>query len=179
MLLYYLGSNIPLAANLPDHPQFPVLNTIVDGQRMGHAIGLATMRLDGFVSMDDYNTPGTLTTRPLSSNGDRLVVNARAPEVAFDGQGPKPHGSLRAEVLDSGGRVIDGYSVDDCDPFTGDDLRHVVTWKGRPRLPRLDGDPFRLRFHLSNAALYSFQVADRDPRPEDVELAEPGSRGAP
>ncbi len=179
ILLYYLGSNIPLAANLPDHPQFPILNTIVDGQRMGHAIGLATMRLDGFVSMDGYDTPGTLTTRLLSSNGDRLVVNARAPEPAFDAQAPRSHGSLRAEVLDVRGHTIEGYSIDDCDPFTGDDLRHIVTWKGRTELPRLEGNAFGLRFHLRNAALYSFQVPDRDPRPEDVELAEPGSRGAP
>jgi hypothetical protein len=179
VLLYYLGSNIPLAANLPDHPQFPVLNTIVDGQRMGHAIGLATMRLDGFVSIDGYDTPGTLATRLLSSNGDRLVVNARAPEAASDAQAQKSHGSLRAEVLDARGHTIEGYSADDCDPFTDDELRHTVTWKGRTNLPRLDGDAFRLRFHLRNAALYSFQVADRDPRPEDVELAEPGSRGAP
>ncbi len=82
-------------------------------------------------------------------------------------------------MLDAGGRVIEGYSADDCDAFTGDDLRHVVTWNGRNALPRLDGDAFRLRFHLQNAALYTFQVLDRDPRPEDVELAEPGSRGAP
>jgi hypothetical protein len=181
MLLYYLGSNIPLASNLPDHPQFPVLNTIVDGQRMGHAIGLATMRLDGFVSMDGYDPTGTVTTKPLTSDGDRLVLNARAPQAAFDAepQAAAPYGSLRAEVLDAQGRAIEGYSADDCDAFTGDDLRHVVTWRGRPRLPRLDGGAFKLRFHLRNAALYSFQVADREPGSQDVELAEPGSRGAP
>jgi hypothetical protein len=132
MLLYYLGSNIPLAANLPDHPQFPVLNTVVDG----------------------YDSPGTLTTVPLTSNGDRLVVNARAPESAFDAHAPSPHGRLRAEVLDARAHTIEGYSADDCDPFTGDDLRHVVTWKGCTDLPRDYGDVFRLRFHMSNAALY-------------------------
>jgi hypothetical protein len=148
---------------------------------MGHAIGLATMRLDGFVSMDGYDTPGSVTTKPLASNGDRLVLNARAPQAAYDAQpqAAAPYGVLRAEVLDGDGRVIERYSADDCDSFTGDDLRHVVTWRGRPRLPRLDGDAFRLRFHLRNAALYSFQVADREPGPQDVELAEPGSRGAP
>jgi len=72
-----------------------------------------------------------------------------------------------------------GYSPDDCDAFTGDDLSHIVIWNGRASLPRLGGDTFRLRFFLGNAALYSFQVADRDPRPKDVEMAEPGSRGVP
>jgi hypothetical protein len=68
---------------------------------------------------------------------------------------------------------------DDGDPFTGDYLRHIVTRKGRTDFPRLNGDAFMLRFHLRNAGLFSFQVADRDLRPEGVELAEPGGRGAP
>jgi len=97
MLLYYLGSNIPLAYNLPDHPQVPVLNTIVEGQRMGHAIGLATMRLVGFVSMDGYGSTGAVTTKPLISNGDCVILNARTPDVAFDAplQVQEPLRSLR------------------------------------------------------------------------------------
>ncbi|HSW47189.1 MAG TPA: hypothetical protein VLM89_16620, partial [Phycisphaerae bacterium] len=40
--------------------------------------GLAVLRRDGFASMDAGETPGTLTTRPLTFNGKYLFVNADA-----------------------------------------------------------------------------------------------------
>ena len=54
-----------MGSNVPGHPMANVINTERDGQWMAHAIGLAKMRLDGFVSMDAYQGGGTLTTKPL------------------------------------------------------------------------------------------------------------------
>src|SRR5207248_3048840 len=59
-----------------------------------HSVGLATLRLDGFVSVE-AKKEGTLTTRPLVFLGDTLVVNANA-----------SGGSLRVEALDSEGKPI-------------------------------------------------------------------------
>ena len=57
--------------------------------------GLATLRRDGFASMDADATPGTLTTRPLRFSGRRLFVNLDA-----------PRGTLRVEVLNPAGQPI-------------------------------------------------------------------------
>lgn len=178
ILFYYTASNLPTGVHHPEHPKFPLLTTMSNGLRYGMAIGHATMRLDGFVSMDGYDEVGTLTTKPLVFAGDRLVVNVRAPEVPFGGtDSGSPHGSFRVEVLGENGEAIEGYGVGDCDSFTGDELRHVVTWRGSQDLSRLEARAIRLRFHHRNAALYSFQFrGEQEPRPP-ANLLSPGARG--
>ena len=111
----------------------------------GSGIGLATLRLDGWVSMDAGREPGTLTTKLLRLQGNRVVINAVA-----------PLGSVRVEMLDRNGKTIPGFAAGDCDPFTGDALRHVMTWSGAGDVSALAGQCVRLRFHLQSAALYSF-----------------------
>ena len=105
-------------------------------------IGVATLRRDGFVSVEGT---GSLTTRPLLFLGDTLEVNADA-----DG------GSIRVEALDADGNAIDGFSNDDCAPLDGDNVHHVLRWKGGDDCHRIQGRPIRLRFHLENARLFSF-----------------------
>ncbi|MSQ95514.1 MAG: hypothetical protein EXR98_13275 [Gemmataceae bacterium] len=114
-----------------------------------HGIGLATLRLDGFVSVEAKNE-GTLTTRPLMFLGDTLVVNANA-----------AGGSLRVEALDGEGKPIPGFQAADCQPITSDGIRHVVTWKKNPDCHLLQARPIKLRFHLNNAKLYSFEPGIR------------------
>ena len=113
-------------------------------------IGLAKLRVDGFVSIDAGAEVGTLTTRPLVFLGDTLVVNANA-----------EGGSLVVEALDVKGKIIDGFSGDDCMPITTDSVRHVVTWKGNPDCHLLQARPIRLRFHIENAKLYAFEPKTR------------------
>ena len=182
VLVYYTGRDLPCASQTGTHPQRPLLEQVVDGvQQHGYAIGLAKMRLDGFASMDGYDSGATLTTAPLRFDGDRLQVNVRAPERGFgeESTGGQPHGQMRVEVLDDSGRAIEGFTGDDSDAFAGDELRHVAAWNGSPDLSRLAGSPVRLRFHLKNAALYSFQFVDDRPRPDVVNLLSPGARGRP
>ena len=113
------------------------------------AIGLATMRLDGFVSLDaprpDINIPreSTLLTKPLWSTGSRLVVNAEA------------KGYINAELTDPDGRVLKGFGHEECDPFTGDCLRHAFSWQGRENIGGLF--PLRIRFRMRDAGLYALQ----------------------
>ena len=179
--LYYTAGNVPLKANIPEHPQRRLLNQVIDGQRMGHAIGLAKIRLDGFASMEGYDPEGTLTTHPLLFQGDRLLINARAPKKPFGSSSTprSPYGQLRVEVLDRQGRPLEGFGASDCDAFSGDEVRHPVTWKGNDGLVQLAETPIRLRFYLKNAALYSFQFTGKDTKPGMMNLLEPGSRGHP
>ena len=114
-----------------------------------HAIGLATLRLDGFVSVET-DREGTLTTKSIVFLGDTLVVNA-------DANG----GTLTVEALDATDKIIDGFTRGDCVPITTDSTRHVVTWKGNPNCHLLQGRPIKLRFHLKNAKLYAFEPGIR------------------
>ena len=108
-------------------------------------IGLAKLRLDGFVSLDAGEAEGTMTTRLLILEGEHLVINAQARE-----------GSVAVEVLDCESHPITGLSLSDCDTFSGDNVRHTVTWQGKSDLSLLQGQPVRLRFYLKKAKLYSF-----------------------
>ena len=112
------------------------------------SIGLATWRLDGFVSINANADTGTLTTKPLTFSGNSLVINASAPA-----------GSVVVELLDESGRPLPGFHAESARPFQSDDLRHQMTWKDNPPLAGLAGKPVRLRFHMNRAKLYSFAFA--------------------
>ena len=112
-----------------------------------YGIGLATLRLDGFVSADACEQPGTLNTRHMQLRGVQLSINASA-----------PNGQVAVEVLDQQGRVMPGFSKNDCQPFTGDELRHTVRWKDHACLGSLLDQPVALRFHLKDASLYSYTI---------------------
>ena len=145
ILIYYTGRNLTCGVQTAGHPQFDLLGQVVNGVRMGSAIGLATLRRDGFASIDGYEPAATLTTPPLVFAGDRLVINVRAP------------GRVGVEILAPEGQPLPGFGAGDADWFSGDAIRHVVQWAGLPDVGRFAGQPVRLRFHLENAALYAFQ----------------------
>jgi hypothetical protein len=112
------------------------------------ATGLATLRRDGFTSMDAGDTPGTLTTRPIRFSGRHLFVNA-----AVEG------GALRVEVLDREGRVIAPYSHDECITISSDATKAAVHWRQASDLSRVGDGPVRLRFSLARGSLYAFWVS--------------------
>ena len=107
-------------------------------------IGLATLRLDGFVSVDAA-AAGTMTTKKFVFIGDTLEVNANA-----------KGGSIVVEAIDAKGKVIEGFSKTDCTPITTDSVRHVLKWKGQKDSHLIQARPIRLRFYLKKAKLYSF-----------------------
>ena len=181
ILIYYAASNIPMGSNGKGHPQYDVHNKVIDGQHMGHAIGLARLRLDGFASMEAYDDGGSFTTGPMTFTGDRLVVNVRAPERPFGETSTpsEPHGHMTVELLDESSRPIEGYTASDSDSFTGDDVRHTGTWNGAHDLSRLSGGMVRLKFNLTNAAVYSFQFRGENETSVPQNLLAPGARGRP
>jgi hypothetical protein len=104
-------------------------------------IGVATLRRDGFVSLDAGETPGTLSTVPVRLGADRLLINADA-----------TGGSVVVALHDLKGSVIQGFGFDDCLPLTGDQPVGVVSWKGRPKLPT---DRVRVMLRLVHTQLYA------------------------
>ena len=178
LLIYYTGTTIPDSHGLPGHHLYEEIEKPGGPDFNVYSVGLAKMRLDGFASIDGYAPGGSWTTRPFVFDGDRLVVNVRAPEQVY-GPSKASVGSFRAEVLDAAGAPIPGYTTDECDPLSGDQLRHTVTWRGNRDVSRLAGQPVRLRFNQSSAALYSFQLIDGKDGDSSVNLMGPGNRGRP
>ena len=122
-----------------------------DGTRHMYAGGsthLATLRRDGFASLDAGPSGGTMTTRPFRWDGAELFVNA-------DTSG----GELRVEVLDGLGQTLESFSLDRCRPITADLTRVRVQWDGALDLSSLRGRETRLRFHLSGGRLYAFWMS--------------------
>lgn len=117
----------------------------------GGSTGMATLRRDGFASMDADEKGGTLTTSPVTFRGKFPFVN-----VAADG------GELRAELLDAEGKVIAPFSNEKCTPIKTDSTKQRLAWRGADDLAKLSGRSVCFRFHLANAQLYAFWVSAKE-----------------
>ncbi len=118
------------------------------GMYTGASVGIATLRRDGFASMEAGEKTGHLLTRPLTFTGKYLFVNVDCPD-----------GELLVEVLDMDGNVIRPFSLKKCKSVKFDKTLHQIEWEGQPNLSALAGQPVRFRFHLTNGKLYSFWVS--------------------
>lgn len=111
-------------------------------------IGLAWLRLDGFIALTAREAEGMVVTRPFRLDGPSLRVNVDA-----------RRGELKLGVLDAAGHPIDGYTLDQAQGYRGfDELRLEPRWKCQSDLAPLQGQTIRLQFQLKDARLYSFQV---------------------
>jgi len=110
------------------------------------AIGMATLRKDGFASLDGGDNPGEVTTKLLKGLHGKLHVNCEAGA-----------GLLQVQVLDASGNVVPGYRRVDCNEPRGDGVDQIVTWAEHNELPGGEA-PLRLRFFLKNVSLYSFKA---------------------
>ncbi len=136
----------------------------------GGTLGMATLRRDGFASMDgpgecmppvlasghrdeaaveSTDARGVLTTRPVLFSGRYLFVNARVLKA-----------DMRVEILHEDYSAIAGLRADDCVPIRGDSTRHAVLWSSGASLESYAGRAVRLRFWMNSGEFYSFWVAD-------------------
>jgi hypothetical protein len=118
-----------------------------DGRVRVGRVALATIRLDGYLSLRADDREGVLTTKPFTVGPGRLFVNTQA-----------NGGELRVEVLDAAGQAVEGFTAKDCASVRGDDVHASVTWAGRKTLEPLLGKVIRLRFHLRKCDLYTFSL---------------------
>jgi hypothetical protein len=108
-------------------------------------IGVATLRPQGFVSVDAAGEAGTLITRPLHFAGTKLHLNAIV----------KPGGEIRVSLVDTNYVPIDSVS----EPVTGDSLNTLVRGQGgKPLHLPAHLDAARLKFEMKNASLYAFWI---------------------
>ncbi|HFE52198.1 MAG TPA: exo-alpha-sialidase [Bacteroidetes bacterium] len=109
-----------------------------------YGIGRAVTRLDRLVGLRARpDTLGRVLTRPLHVEGN-LVLNASA-----------TGGEIRVSVHTAEDKVIPGWTAAECQPVRGDAVAAPVHWREHG-LSELAGKTVRLRFHLRNATLYTF-----------------------
>ena len=114
------------------------------------AIGLATLRKEGFISQHGPKTGGVVCTRALRWPGGALLVNVDAHA-----------GGMQVRVSDELRKPIPGFNYDDMPAFTGDKVAHEVKWGGKS-LDDLKGKVIRLEFLLKDADLYTFRAASAE-----------------
>jgi hypothetical protein len=129
-----------------------------DGYRANGGFGLATLPLDGFISLEAAHLMGVVTTWPMKFSGRALYLNMEADPIDESYWGPD-HG-IAVEVLDEDGYAVPEFSRHDCDRLTESGFRQGVSWNGRDDLALLAGKPVKLRFYMRFARLYSFQFSD-------------------
>lgn len=101
-------------------------------------------RLWALASVVGGAMPVEAVTTPRALGGCGIYVNVRT----------KGQGSFRAELLDASGAALDGYSLSDCLPLTGDHRRTLLTWSGGSRAPI---NATRIHFVFNRAYLYGFE----------------------
>jgi len=116
------------------------------GQKSHHLQRLV-MRTDGFASVNAPYGGGEMTTKPITFDGKRLLVNFATSAA----------GSVWIELQYADGSPIQGFAREDCDEIVGDEIARTVTWKGNADVSPLAGTPVRLRASLKDADLYSVQ----------------------
>lgn len=93
---------------------------------------------------EDHNDYTASLTTPLQdSRGKKLILNA-----VTIGQG-----KIEAELLDSKFQPINGYTKNDCRPFSGDEKCISLTWKDHETV---DVGQTHLRITLTDARLYGY-----------------------
>ena len=116
---------------------------------LGISTGLATLRRDGFVSLETKVNQGYLLTQKISFDGNYLFVNANIPK----------NGDLKVEVLDENNRVLRGYGKADCIPMKENSTKFMIRWKRHDNISDFENKPVHFRFLLNKGALYSFWVS--------------------
>ena len=112
------------------------------------------VRTDGFVSIHADHAGGELITRPLTFQGENLILNLATSAA----------GSIRLEIQDTAGKPLPGFALDDSPLIWGDEIEHTVRWErshsgatSAQPLSRVAGKPVRLRFVMKDADLYSLK----------------------
>ena len=112
----------------------------------------ATIRLDGYVSVEAGDQEGCFVTPPLRFKGNALALNVAV----------KPGGDFRVGLQDEAGNPAPGLTLGDCVPIKGDHIRQRVTWTSQASLAAQATHPVRLSFRMTQAALFAFQFTDSD-----------------
>lgn len=118
----------------------------VDQEITDAALMLHTLRLDGFFSLESQ-VGGRIMTRALKFMGPDLRLNVRS-----------PHGRVRVQITDDMGGALTGFSFEDCEAFSGDELFWSPQWKSGKSLKDLVGrDKCHIEIELLDAEIFAIR----------------------
>lgn len=106
-----------------------------------------SLRLDGFTSISAPYIGGEVLTKPFTFSGNQLEINYSTSAV----------GEIRFEVLNENGKPVPGFTLEDSERITGNEISRVVQWKGEPDLQSIKERIIRLRIMMKDADLFSFR----------------------
>jgi hypothetical protein len=105
-------------------------------------------RLDGLASINASATTGEMITKPFTFTGKELEINYSTSAA----------GSIRIEVQNENGTPVTGFTLDDSDKITGDQIAKIVSWRNNKNMTTLQSPKkIRLRFVMKDADLYSIK----------------------
>jgi hypothetical protein len=102
-----------------------------------------------FASVNAGARGGEFTTRPVTFEGDYLMLNYATSAA----------GSVQVELQDEAGRPLPGLALADAVPLFGDELDEVVQWKSSDNVSSQVGRLVRLRFVLKDADVFAMRFA--------------------
>lgn len=88
-----------------------------------------------------------MITKPFTFEGKELSLNFATSAA----------GGVRVELQSPDGKVIPGYSADECQEVIGNELDRRVAWKSGTSLAALARIPIRMRYILKDADVYSMK----------------------
>lgn len=121
------------------------------------AVGLATIRLDGFCSMYAGEQEGWLVSRREVFNTPRIILNAQCDSGGY----------ISAELVDRENNVIPGFEKNNCIPFEGDSVSGELTWKTKKFQKEFIDKDKKVKFYLKNANIYSYLPVDINQQIDD------------
>ncbi|MBI3941371.1 MAG: hypothetical protein HY326_00025 [Chloroflexi bacterium] len=104
------------------------------------------LRQDGFVYLESTGGTGLVGTQPMFWQRGEITLNVQS-------QG----GGIRVQVTEPTWTPIEGYTFEDCRPFSGDDTASEPVWQGGRTLQLLSGRVIRLEIELHSARLYAIR----------------------
>ena len=114
------------------------------------SLNLATLEMDrfaGYVPVD-ASSCANAQTNPIRLTDERVTLNASV----------QPGGTIRAGLLDAGGKALRGFALDDCLPVTTGGASCELRWRERD-IAELAGGAVRLAFEFQRAKLYALNAA--------------------
>lgn len=106
-----------------------------------------SLRIDGFTSLNAPYIGGEMITKPFYFSGNTLSLNFSTSAAGF----------IKVEVLDVNGKIIEGFELENSKEMIGNEIRKIVTWKGKSDLQKLSNRAIMLRFVMKDADLYSIR----------------------
>jgi len=108
------------------------------------------IRLDGISSVSASNEIGEIITKPLTFEGQNLVLNYSTSAI----------GRIRVEIQDISGQPIEGFELKNSKIYFGDKINEIISWDGYNSLKKLINVPVRIRIEMKEAKLYSLHFSD-------------------